>query len=124
MASLQNNDSLIRREPEKKTSSEIITESFQGRRSNRIRRGMMAGPIASTTQVAIVKLNSDALNMPISYYSLLTLPMFFLVGVKQKKAESKVRSASAAAQRRRKKQATEGWSFSDWLSKKLRKLPN
>lgn len=48
MASLQDNDSFIRREPEKKTST---TDSTQRSRTNRIRRGMMAGPIASTSQV-------------------------------------------------------------------------
>ncbi|XP_073331949.1 probable ubiquitin carboxyl-terminal hydrolase MINDY-4 isoform X2 [Pagrus major] len=46
-ASLHNNDSFIRKEPEKKIS---ITESTQKGRTNRIRRGMMAGPIASTPQ--------------------------------------------------------------------------
>ena len=45
---LHNNDSFIRKEPEKKIS---ITESTQRSRTNRIRRGMMAGPIACTPQV-------------------------------------------------------------------------
>lgn len=122
MASPQDNDSLIRREPGKKPS---MTESIQRSRNNRITRGMMAGPIASTPQVAInwIWLNS-ILTKPTSYYSLLLL-MFFLVGVKQKKAESKGRSASAVAQKRRRKQAVTGWTFSDWFtSTKLRKLPN
>ncbi|XP_038571763.1 probable ubiquitin carboxyl-terminal hydrolase MINDY-4 isoform X1 [Micropterus salmoides] len=44
VASLQDNEGCVRREPEKKT------ESTQRSRSNRIRRGMMAGPIASTPQ--------------------------------------------------------------------------
>ncbi|XP_036971834.1 probable ubiquitin carboxyl-terminal hydrolase MINDY-4 isoform X1 [Acanthopagrus latus] len=44
---LHNNDSFIRKEPEKKIS---ITESTQRSRTNRIRRGMMAGPIACTPQ--------------------------------------------------------------------------
>ncbi|XP_074491370.1 putative ubiquitin carboxyl-terminal hydrolase MINDY-4 isoform X1 [Sebastes fasciatus] len=48
-ASIQHNESVIRREPEKKTS---ITEGTQRSRSNRIRRGMMARPIASTPQEA------------------------------------------------------------------------
>ncbi|KAL7397319.1 hypothetical protein ABVT39_020108 [Epinephelus coioides] len=47
MASLQDKESFMKREPEKKTS---ITESTQRSRTNRIRRGMMAGPIASTPQ--------------------------------------------------------------------------
>ncbi|XP_044056112.1 probable ubiquitin carboxyl-terminal hydrolase MINDY-4 isoform X2 [Siniperca chuatsi] len=46
-ASLQDNESFVRRELEKKTS---ITESTQRSRTNRIRRGMMAGPIACTPQ--------------------------------------------------------------------------
>ncbi|XP_070765471.1 probable ubiquitin carboxyl-terminal hydrolase MINDY-4 [Enoplosus armatus] len=46
-ASLQDNESFIRREPEKKTA---VTESTQRSKTNRIRRGMMAGPIASTPQ--------------------------------------------------------------------------
>ncbi|XP_070688728.1 probable ubiquitin carboxyl-terminal hydrolase MINDY-4 [Pempheris klunzingeri] len=47
VASLQDKESLTRRESEKKPS---ITESTQRSRANRIRRGMMAGPIASTPQ--------------------------------------------------------------------------
>ena len=56
MASPQDNDSLIRRDPGKKTST---TESIQRSRNNRITRGMMAGPIASTPQVNMVEFNSD-----------------------------------------------------------------
>lgn len=44
---LQDSKSFIRREPEKIS----ITESTHKSRTNRIRRGMMAGPIASTPQV-------------------------------------------------------------------------
>ncbi|XP_029356817.1 probable ubiquitin carboxyl-terminal hydrolase MINDY-4 isoform X2 [Echeneis naucrates] len=47
LAPVQDNDNFKRREPEKKTS---ISESTQRNRTNRIRRGMMAGPIASTLQ--------------------------------------------------------------------------
>ncbi|XP_063746589.1 probable ubiquitin carboxyl-terminal hydrolase MINDY-4 isoform X2 [Eleginops maclovinus] len=47
-ASLHDNERLTRAETEKKLS--MITESTQRNRSNRIRRGMMAGPIASTAQ--------------------------------------------------------------------------
>lgn len=60
-ASLQDNDSLIRREPEKKTS---ITESIQRSRSNRITRGMMAGPIASTSQETNKKRQSRRVEVP------------------------------------------------------------
>lgn len=45
---VQDHESSWRRESEKKT---FITESIQRSRTNRIRRGMMAGPIASTPQV-------------------------------------------------------------------------
>ncbi|GAA6214105.1 protein FAM188B isoform X1 [Lates japonicus] len=44
LAPVQANESFMRREPEKKT------ESTHRSRTNRIRRGMMAGPIASTPQ--------------------------------------------------------------------------
>ncbi|XP_039668114.1 probable ubiquitin carboxyl-terminal hydrolase MINDY-4 isoform X4 [Perca fluviatilis] len=60
MASLQDNDSLIRREPEKKTST---TESTQRSRTNRIRRGMMAGPIASTSQESNKKRQNQRLEV-------------------------------------------------------------
>ncbi|XP_028443283.1 probable ubiquitin carboxyl-terminal hydrolase MINDY-4 isoform X2 [Perca flavescens] len=60
MASLQDNDSLIRREPEKKTST---TESTQRSRINRIRRGMMAGPIASTSQESNKKRQNQRLEV-------------------------------------------------------------
>ncbi|KAM7388196.1 hypothetical protein PAMP_024388 [Pampus punctatissimus] len=61
MASLQNNDSLIRRDPEKKTCS---TESIQRSRNNRIRRGMMAAPIASTPQESNKKRQSRRVEVP------------------------------------------------------------
>uniref|UniRef100_A0A8C3B247 Ubiquitin carboxyl-terminal hydrolase MINDY n=1 Tax=Cyclopterus lumpus TaxID=8103 RepID=A0A8C3B247_CYCLU len=48
IASVQDNESFIRRESEKKTST---TESTQRSKMNRIRRGMIAGPIASTLQI-------------------------------------------------------------------------
>uniref|UniRef100_UPI0037E70980 probable ubiquitin carboxyl-terminal hydrolase MINDY-4 isoform X1 n=2 Tax=Semicossyphus pulcher TaxID=241346 RepID=UPI0037E70980 len=46
LASLQDSESFIRREPEKRTS----IESTQRSKTNRIIRGMMAGPVASTPQ--------------------------------------------------------------------------
>ncbi|XP_078115044.1 putative ubiquitin carboxyl-terminal hydrolase MINDY-4 isoform X2 [Sander vitreus] len=60
MASLQDNDSFIRREPEKKTST---TDSTQRSRTNRIRRGMMAGPIASTSQKSNKKRQNQRLEV-------------------------------------------------------------
>nr|XP_040040370.1 probable ubiquitin carboxyl-terminal hydrolase MINDY-4 [Gasterosteus aculeatus aculeatus] len=48
-AALRNNESVLRREAEKTTST---TESTQRTRINRTRRGMIAGPIASTLQEA------------------------------------------------------------------------
>lgn len=48
MASVQDNESFIKREAEKKTST---TEGTQRSRMNRIRRGVIAGPISSTLQV-------------------------------------------------------------------------
>ncbi|KAL6107989.1 mindy4 [Pungitius sinensis] len=47
MAALRNNGGVLRREAEKNTST---TESIQRTRINRTRRGMIAGPIASTLQ--------------------------------------------------------------------------
>ncbi|KAM6939406.1 putative ubiquitin carboxyl-terminal hydrolase MINDY-4 isoform 1-T1 [Lycodopsis pacificus] len=61
MASLQDNESFIRREPEKKTST---TESTQRSRNNRIRRGMTAGPIASTHQESNKKRPNRRLEVP------------------------------------------------------------
>ncbi|XP_068563482.1 probable ubiquitin carboxyl-terminal hydrolase MINDY-4 isoform X3 [Cebidichthys violaceus] len=61
MASLQDNESFIRREPEKKTST---TESTQRSRINRIRRGMIAGPIASTLQESNKKRQNRRLEVP------------------------------------------------------------
>ncbi|KAA8589595.1 hypothetical protein FQN60_012960 [Etheostoma spectabile] len=60
MASLQDNDSYIRREPEKKAPT---TESTQKSRTNRIRRGMMAGPIASTSQESNKKRQNQRLEV-------------------------------------------------------------
>ncbi|XP_034737799.1 probable ubiquitin carboxyl-terminal hydrolase MINDY-4 isoform X2 [Etheostoma cragini] len=60
MASLQDNDSYIRREPEKKAPT---TESTQRSRTNRIRRGMMAGPIASTSQESNKKRQNQRLEV-------------------------------------------------------------
>ncbi|XP_042371467.1 probable ubiquitin carboxyl-terminal hydrolase MINDY-4, partial [Plectropomus leopardus] len=61
MTSLQDKESFIRREPEKKT---FITESTQRSRTNRIRRGMMAGPIASTPQESNKKRQNRKLEVP------------------------------------------------------------
>nr|XP_020452401.1 probable ubiquitin carboxyl-terminal hydrolase FAM188B isoform X2 [Monopterus albus] len=47
MVSVQDTESLIGREPEKKT---LVTQSNQRSRTGRIRRGMMTGPIASIPQ--------------------------------------------------------------------------
>ncbi|XP_041646724.1 probable ubiquitin carboxyl-terminal hydrolase MINDY-4 [Cheilinus undulatus] len=49
---LQDHESIIKRELEKRTST---TESTQRSKSNRIRRGMMAGPVASTQQESTKK---------------------------------------------------------------------
>lgn len=48
LAPVQGNESFTRREPERKTP---VTEHTQRSKTNRITRGMMAGPIASTAQV-------------------------------------------------------------------------
>ncbi|CAK6958068.1 probable ubiquitin carboxyl-terminal hydrolase MINDY-4 [Scomber scombrus] len=61
MASPQDNDSLIRREPGKKTST---TESIQRSRNSRITRGMMAGPIASTPQESNKRRQSRRVEVP------------------------------------------------------------
>ncbi|XP_020494575.2 probable ubiquitin carboxyl-terminal hydrolase MINDY-4 [Labrus bergylta] len=47
LSSAQDNEGMMKREPEKRTST---AESTQRSRNNRIRRGMMAGPVASTSQ--------------------------------------------------------------------------
>ncbi|XP_035508564.1 probable ubiquitin carboxyl-terminal hydrolase MINDY-4 isoform X1 [Morone saxatilis] len=60
VASLQDNESFIKREPEKKT---CITESTQRSRTNRIRRGMMAGPIASSRQESTKKRQNRRLDV-------------------------------------------------------------
>ncbi|XP_068447868.1 probable ubiquitin carboxyl-terminal hydrolase MINDY-4 [Clinocottus analis] len=61
MASLQDSDSFIRREPEKKTST---TEKTQRSRINRNRRGMIAGPIASPLQESNKKRQNQMLEGP------------------------------------------------------------
>ncbi|KAK1896607.1 putative ubiquitin carboxyl-terminal hydrolase MINDY-4 [Dissostichus eleginoides] len=60
-ASLHDNERLTRSETEKQIS---ITESTQRSRSNRIRRGMMAGPIASTAQDSNKKRQNRKLDGP------------------------------------------------------------
>ncbi|XP_040896466.1 probable ubiquitin carboxyl-terminal hydrolase MINDY-4 isoform X2 [Toxotes jaculatrix] len=60
LAPIQDNESM-RREPEKKTST---TERTQMSRTNRIRRGMMAGPIASTPQYSNKKRQSRRVEVP------------------------------------------------------------
>ncbi|KAF3835140.1 hypothetical protein F7725_027698, partial [Dissostichus mawsoni] len=60
-ASLHDNERLTRSETEKQIS---ITESTQRSRSNRIRRGMMAGPIASTAQDSNKKRQNRKLEGP------------------------------------------------------------
>ncbi|XP_059198070.1 probable ubiquitin carboxyl-terminal hydrolase MINDY-4 isoform X2 [Centropristis striata] len=96
ITSLQNNESFIRREPERK-----ITESTQRSRTNRIRRGMMAGPIASTPQESNKKrqnrraevpqqlLRKEETNRP-SWDGLL------VTGVNQKSSESGLSEISSA----------------------------
>ncbi|XP_022605230.1 probable ubiquitin carboxyl-terminal hydrolase MINDY-4 isoform X1 [Seriola dumerili] len=61
LAPVQDNESFMRREPEKKTP---ITESTQRSRTNRIKRGMMAGPIASTPQESNKKRQSQRVEVP------------------------------------------------------------
>ncbi|XP_035032547.2 probable ubiquitin carboxyl-terminal hydrolase MINDY-4 [Hippoglossus stenolepis] len=61
LAPAQDNESFMRREPEKKTT---ITESAQRSKTNRIRRGMMAGPIASSPQESIKKRLSRRVEAP------------------------------------------------------------
>ncbi|CAB1444712.1 unnamed protein product [Pleuronectes platessa] len=60
-APAQDNESFTRREPEKKTT---ITESTQRSKTNRIRRGMMAGPIASSPQESSKKRLSRRVEAP------------------------------------------------------------
>ncbi|KAK5907242.1 hypothetical protein CesoFtcFv8_005114 [Champsocephalus esox] len=60
-ASLHDNERLTRSETEKQI---LITESTQRSRSNRIRRGMMAGPIASTAQDSTKKRQNRKLKGP------------------------------------------------------------
>ncbi|XP_029286258.1 probable ubiquitin carboxyl-terminal hydrolase MINDY-4 [Cottoperca gobio] len=60
VASLNNNEHFIRTEPDKKA----ITESTQRSRANRTRRGMMAGPIASTPQESTKKRQNRRLEGP------------------------------------------------------------
>nr|XP_046248189.1 probable ubiquitin carboxyl-terminal hydrolase MINDY-4 [Scatophagus argus] len=62
VASLQKDESFLRRESEKKTS---ITENTQKSRTNRIRRGMMAGPVASTLQASNKKRQNRRLEVPL-----------------------------------------------------------
>ncbi|XP_041791689.1 probable ubiquitin carboxyl-terminal hydrolase MINDY-4 isoform X2 [Chelmon rostratus] len=59
--SLQDKESFIRREPEKKP---FLMESTQRSRTNRIIRGMMAGPIASTAQEPHKKRQTRRLEVP------------------------------------------------------------
>ncbi|XP_071343994.1 probable ubiquitin carboxyl-terminal hydrolase MINDY-4 isoform X2 [Trachinotus anak] len=61
LAPVQDNESIMKREPEKKTP---ITESTQRSRTNRIRRGMMAGPIASTPQESNKKRQGRRVEVP------------------------------------------------------------
>ncbi|XP_069378082.1 probable ubiquitin carboxyl-terminal hydrolase MINDY-4 isoform X1 [Paralichthys olivaceus] len=61
LAPAQDTESFMRREPEKKTT---ITESTQRSKTNRIRRGMMAGPIASSPQESNKKRLSRRVDAP------------------------------------------------------------
>lgn len=61
VASLQDNEKFIRREPDNKTS---ITESTHGSRTNRIRRGMMTGPIESKLQESNKKRQNRRMEVP------------------------------------------------------------
>ncbi|KAM9358356.1 putative ubiquitin carboxyl-terminal hydrolase MINDY-4 [Symphorus nematophorus] len=61
VAPIQDNENFIRREQEKKNS---ITENTQRSRTNRIRRGMMAGPIASIPQESNKKRQNRKLEVP------------------------------------------------------------
>uniref|UniRef100_A0A3Q3XN65 Ubiquitin carboxyl-terminal hydrolase MINDY n=1 Tax=Mola mola TaxID=94237 RepID=A0A3Q3XN65_MOLML len=86
----------------KREKHPFISESAQKSRTNRVRRGMMTGPIASTSQV----MNSCCPSYLSSHSSHCdALLMCFLKGIKQQKTESKDRSAPAAARERWGKQA-------------------
>uniref|UniRef100_A0A3P8W6A8 Ubiquitin carboxyl-terminal hydrolase MINDY n=1 Tax=Cynoglossus semilaevis TaxID=244447 RepID=A0A3P8W6A8_CYNSE len=61
LAPLPDNKSVLRRESEHKT---LINESTQRSKANRIRRGMMAGPIASTSQESSKKKPSRRVETP------------------------------------------------------------
>ncbi|XP_039985471.1 probable ubiquitin carboxyl-terminal hydrolase MINDY-4 isoform X2 [Xiphias gladius] len=61
LAPARDNESFMRREPEKKTP---IAESTQRSRTNRIRRGMMAGPIPRTPQESNKKRQSRRVEAP------------------------------------------------------------
>ncbi|XP_071399758.1 probable ubiquitin carboxyl-terminal hydrolase MINDY-4 [Centroberyx affinis] len=61
MASFHGNESFTRREPERKTT---IIESAQNNRTNRVRRGLMAGPIASSTQESNRKRQTRRAGLP------------------------------------------------------------
>lgn len=92
-------------EPEKKPP---VNEVIQRSRPNRVRRGMMAGPIASTLQVAFTSStvvcfsNRDTLIIIICYCC--------DSGVNQTKAEPKSGHASTAAQETRRAQEVSGWT--------------
>ncbi|AWP10922.1 putative protein FAM188B [Scophthalmus maximus] len=61
LAPVQGNESFTRREPERKTP---VTEHTQRSKTNRITRGMMAGPIASTAQESNKKRPSRRIEAP------------------------------------------------------------
>uniref|UniRef100_A0A3Q2YD23 Ubiquitin carboxyl-terminal hydrolase MINDY n=1 Tax=Hippocampus comes TaxID=109280 RepID=A0A3Q2YD23_HIPCM len=96
MASRHDNNRLTMSESEKKPP---VNEVIQRSRPSRIRRGMMAGPIASTLQVAftystvVCFSNRDTLIMIVCYCC--------DSGVNQTKADSKSGHASTAAQKTR-----------------------
>ncbi|XP_034387061.1 probable ubiquitin carboxyl-terminal hydrolase MINDY-4 [Cyclopterus lumpus] len=95
IASVQDNESFIRRESEKKTST---TESTQRSKMNRIRRGMIAGPIASTLQESNKKRQTRRLEGPQQLLrreeeNKQSVDGLLVSGVHQKSSESGINSA-------------------------------
>uniref|UniRef100_A0A3Q2YCT5 Ubiquitin carboxyl-terminal hydrolase MINDY n=1 Tax=Hippocampus comes TaxID=109280 RepID=A0A3Q2YCT5_HIPCM len=119
MASRHDNNRLTMSESEKKPP---VNEVIQRSRPSRIRRGMMAGPIASTLQVAftystvVCFSNRDTLIMIVCYCC--------DSGVNQTKADSKSGHASTAAQKTRGAQEVSGWTVREILQNVHRKHCN
>ncbi|XP_056267143.1 probable ubiquitin carboxyl-terminal hydrolase MINDY-4 [Pseudoliparis swirei] len=119
MASVQDNESFIKREAEKKT---FTTEGTQRSRMNRIRRGVIAGPISSTLQESNKKRPNRRLEGPQQLLrreeeNMQSKDGLLVTGVHQKSSKSGVKSADCLGGQ------WESWSAPDSFEKVQQDIP-